>query len=940
MNISRYIILFALCLISPALPANEWVQVSGKYVTVEYEPGLETIADSLLKIADNSIPGICEMAGVTLASYQEEKARIIVTDVLDVSNGFAIENTVVIYTISSDYLTSWTGNQTWYTQVLNHELVHLVMFRKLRRTVNLFGTIGYLTVPRWLWEGLAQYFSESWNAYRGDLYLKKEIFEGTLTVNDLDALEDGHLVYAVAHAFTRYLAEQYGDSAFIKLLSYKEDGFLYDFDAAFKHTFKQSIRDEFSRFIRHMILFYGSKYAGYPENHPGKKLPAIGFQTEQIIPCLDADSTYFISTRWNRNHLYLTALLARIKNGKFQVVDVLFNDHQTRLAVSPDQKYIAYGRSHLATHNNLQSYSFDWFVYNRITGEKKQIAKQVHARQAVFATARELILVEIKPDGSVFRRINVETGDTRDIFHCAMPVGQITTLSPEDFLFEAQRSNGNRDIFRLNQDQLSDISDDSLDDRRPVVVNDSLFYFNRYLADKPVVGIYNLSGRGYTILLNDQYDYWVENYNSRTRSLLLSSLQINNQRSYFKVVSDSLFRLSQSTVLETMTSTRSGWTRKAPFRNIMTGADTVQSPMNRKKPGSSYFPLLHGFTFGFPVYSQDYNFGIFATSTWLEVLQRQIFFSFFLIYPSHLDQSLALLNHMIKFMDLNLSTLYYHGPVIFTTGTDKWFRLNRDLVAVDISKNLYLNGNSRYSLTPSFALSWDHFKPNAPGESDQHPVQYTMGRLGARLDYYLPTRLFPLIAHEKISGYAYLYRSLGSEYVFQIQDYGLEAASNLFLENLGLKIRINYLKNTEDLPPFQILGIDRYYQFDFPRDFGYTRPVRGINRDISGRELWWNSGEIIFHLMERTPYRLIFLPLDHLALHAFFDFARLKNEHIQNIYGYGFEMTFGSTFLRLGAGSAWSRLPGEPVDQTWYLKMGLSLPMVAAQYRKAMGLPY
>jgi len=940
MKKSIYIFLLTLSLNSSALPAAEWHQVSGKYSSVEYESTLESIADSLLKIADNSIPAICKMTGVPLESYQEKKARIIVTDVLDISNGFAIENTVVIYALSSDYITSWTGNQTWYTQVLNHELVHLVTFRKLHRTANIFGTLGYLTVPRWLWEGLAQYFSESWNAYRGDLYLKKAIFEGTLSLNDLYSLDDGRLLYAAAHAFTRYLAEQYGDSAFIKLLSCQENGFLYDVDAAFKNTFKQTIRVEFNRFLRHMILFYGSKYAGYPESRLGEKLPDFGFQTEQIIPCHDADSTYFISARLDQNHLYLTAVVARIKNGKFEIVDILFNDHQTQLVVSPDQNYIAYGRPHLGTRNNLETFDFDWFVYDRKTKEKKQIMKSVHARQAVFASEHELILIEIQSAASVFRRIDPEDGRTQDFFRCSMPVGEITSLSRDNFLFEAQRSNGNRDLFGLDKGQLVEISNDSLDDRRPAVVNDSLFYFNRYLADKPVVGLYDLKHQNYTILLNDQYDYWVENYNTRTGSLLLSSWQNNNRRSFFNLVSDSLYRFKHETGLISINSARSGWTRKIPVNNIMIRIDTVQSSGNRKKLGSPYFPLIHGFTFGLPVYDRDYKFGIYATSTWLEVLQRQVFFSLFLIYPSHLDQSLVVLNHLIKFKDMNISTLYYHGPVIFTTGTDTWFSLNRDLAAVDINKNFYLNGNSRYLFTPSLAFNWDHFRPTDNYGSINQPAHYAMGRLGARVEYYLPTRLSPLIAQKKLSGYAYFYQSLGSDYVFQVRDFGLEAGSNLFLENLGLKTRIHYLKNTGDSPPFQILGIDRFYQFDFPRDFGYTRPVRGIHHDISGRELWWSSSEIIFHLLERTPFRLIILPVDNLAWHTFLDYAWLRNTRVQKIFSYGFELTFGSTFLRLGTGYAWSKLPGNKMDQTIYLKMGLSLPMVTSQYRKIMGMPY
>jgi hypothetical protein len=214
-----------------------------------------------------------------------------------------------------------------------------------------------------------------------------------------------------------------------------------------------------------------------------------------------------------------------------------------------------------------------------------------------------------------------------------------------------------------------------------------------------------------------------------------------------------------------------------------------------------------------------------------------------------------------------------------------------------------------------------------------------VGRVGLRFEYHLPTRLYPLLAKKKFGGYFYLHQSFDPQYKFQIQDMGLEAATDLFLSNLGLRSRIHYMKNAGDDPPFQILGIDRFYQFDFPRDLGYTRPVRGINRDMGGKELYWTSHELILYLLERTPFVLLFLPVTDVAWQGFIDYAWLKNAFGQEIYSYGSELTFGSTTVRLGAGYAWSKLPGKRLDRTIYLKVGLALPAVSSQYRKVLGLP-
>ena len=928
-----------LLLITPFLFATEWYQVTGKYARVEYQTGLEPIADSLLKIADNSIPAICKLSGVSLQSYLEDPARIIVTAVLDISNGFAIENTVVVYALSSDYLSSWTGNQTWYTQVLNHELVHLVTFRKLRRTANLFGTVAYLTVPRWLWEGLAQYFSESWNAYRGDLFLKNALFEGKLSLNDLYSTEDGSLLYASAHAFTRYLAEQYGDSSFIKLMSYKSRSFIYDFDAAFRNTYHESLSTVFKHFLRQLILFYGDKYADYPQRRWNTKLPDCGYQTDQVIP-LAEDSTYLISSRLNQNHLYRTAVVARIKKGKFQIIEKLFNDRHTQLVLSPDQNRIAFGRYHFDARNNLLTLGFDWYIYDRHTGKKKRVVCNIHARQAVFASNEHLILVEIRPQNSILKLIDLQQDPVQvhDILTCAMPLGRIALLSNDDYLLEAQQANGNRDLFRFHNNILTAMTNDSTDDRRPVVINDSLFYFNRYIADKTVLCQYNLLKQKYDLLLNDQYDYWAEGYHAKTRSLLLSSLQINNHLDYHAINIDSLSTRDSVRSSSAAHKSYARWTRKIPSPSLLTESDSVRFPTSREKKSTQYFPLLHGLSFGFPAYDSDNKFGIYGISVWFEALQRQQLMAMFLVYPSAFDQSLIILTHQFILSNFLVSSIYYHGPVIFNTTSDTWFRLNRDLLTMDVSRNIFLKGNTRYVCTPSLAVTWEHLRPMENTISEP-PAQYVLGRIGLRLGYHLPTQLYPLIAQKSLSAYAYVHQSLSSHYTFSIMDMGLEAATDLVFPNLGWRGRIHFLKNSGDDIPFQILGIDRFYQYDFPRDFSYTRTVRGVQRDIGGKELWWTSNELTLYLFKRTPFGLLIIPVENVAVQGFIDAAWLTNIKRQEIYSYGLELTFGSTYMRLGAGYAWSKVPEYRLDRTFYLKFGVALPAVSAEYRKVIGLP-
>jgi len=129
-----------------------------------------------------------------------------------------------------------------------------------------------------------------------------------------------------------------------------------------------------------------------------------------------------------------------------------------------------------------------------------------------------------------------------------------------------------------------------------------------------------------------------------------------------------------------------------------------------------------------------------------------------------------------------------------------------------------------------------------------------------------------------------------------------------------------------NLPSLQTVGVDRFFWIDVPRDFGYTRPVRGIKEDLGGNQLLWSSSELVFFISRVTPFKLLFIPIDNLALNVFFDFARVRSNIFQEVHGYGIELTAGNMYFRWGAGYAKGKHSnGERTDQV-YFRLAVIIP--------------
>src|SRR5690606_14436827 len=106
--------------------------------------------------------------------------------------------------------------------VLAHELAHIFHFRAVTTKPRWLSVLAGNPLPRFWTEGLAQYETETWDAQRGDRWLRLAVLDDQLSYNDGRSLWNGRLLYASGNAQVRYFAEQYGDTTLARLLAHRD----------------------------------------------------------------------------------------------------------------------------------------------------------------------------------------------------------------------------------------------------------------------------------------------------------------------------------------------------------------------------------------------------------------------------------------------------------------------------------------------------------------------------------------------------------------------------------------------------------------------------------------------------------------------------------------------------------------------------------------------
>jgi hypothetical protein len=912
-----------------ALFASDWKKMHGKHVTLEFNPGYETLADSMVNIADRAIPRLAALQGVPLASFNETKTRIILTDAPDISNGYAIENAIVIFARSSMYLDLWSGPHTWYKQVLEHELGHHLTFRAIKRTANLFGQLPLATTPRWFFEGTAQYFAETWAPFRGDIYLKEAVLNGRFNYNSLNDLSNGRLLYAAGHAYIRFLADQFGDSSLVNLMAYEKDGFYYDFDAAFKNVYGKKPKDLFPYFARHLIIYYGSKAATYPVLDFKKTLPAFGYRDLQIIPIKDADSTYLVSTIEESNHLYKSTYIVQIKEGVESVLKNVTDNFSTKLFISPDNNFIAFGRYNMSAKFNQTGIDYEWFVYDRKSGMLKKVVDNIRAFNAAFTDENDLVLAETRADKTIIKKFpnpflsKKNIISDKELYSTDRPIGQMIGMEKGSILFEAQAKNAQRDLYILKDGIAAKLTDDVADNRNPIVLNKDYIAFNQMIDNNPAIAILNRKTEKISVKINQQFPLWLHSFNARKNEIITMHKDAGSNTVFAAIKVDSLLKMSILPQRWEDNKKYSSWTKKVATPDSIEGEGAAIA--KQKNVENYLFPqgdLINLQTIPYPIYDEKKGVGLFISTVWMEALQRQIIAANGLLYFDNWQNSFLTLLHSIKFFDVDFTTLIYHGPGILTRLDGDYTPLVHNYGLFNVGLARFWDGNPRLPFQFNFGYSTDKFS-KAPGDINlsHHGPSIAFGS-----GYNLPTKLQGIFPKRQLYAEVKYYKSMDKLWDFSLLQANIKAGTNLFLEDLGVVSRFNFTKAEGAVSPSALTGVDQDYVYNIPRDYRNTKTVRGVDRNIFGDQLLWSSTEISYVIAPKTSMKILILPVDEVAVSAFFDGARIEDSNLSlstEVYSYGGEFSFGYGVLRFATGYAQGYVDSQKLKGRFYGRINL-----------------
>ncbi|MDZ4698447.1 MAG: hypothetical protein SH809_01970 [Rhodothermales bacterium] len=398
-------------------PELKWQVAETAHFLIMYPRHLAGIEAEAAPIAEATYAALSSNLGVTF----DQKIRIYLSDEDEILNGFAVRignGYTNIWVHVNDVATTWSGQTKWLRTVLSHELAHLFHYRAVK------GSLGFADIffgdplPGFWTEGLAQYQTERWDAYRGDQWLRTAVLDDRLSYEDGRSLYNGRLLYASGNAQLRFFAEQYGDSALADMLAHRKKAFfgritVHDFYTAFEETTDKTYREFFDDWRRHMNVYYNT-LAGQMEN-----IDSLG------VDPLALPGQYLYDVRYSPDTTRVAVLSVLSVRRPVRRLYVIDTKKKTRtiaaegsidgpVSWSPDGQTIAFARTVRGARGSLLS---DLFT---VRADGKKLRRLTNSRRASSPA--------FSPDGRQLAFIGSDAG-TANIFLLDLASGREQQLT-------------------------------------------------------------------------------------------------------------------------------------------------------------------------------------------------------------------------------------------------------------------------------------------------------------------------------------------------------------------------------------------------------------------------------------------------------------------------------------------------------------------------------
>ncbi len=235
----------------------QWEILSGDHVDLYYYPEERDLALVALDYAEESFEFLEQKFSyspkdriplVVYASHQAFEQTNIVP--------FFIPEGVAGFTefLKGRVALPFNGSYADFRRVIRHELVHVFQARKGAHLKRLHPGGDAWNSPFWFTEGLAEYWSGSWDA-EGDLVVRDLLLNGRVpSVSKLDQFAGSFAAYKLGQNLFEFLGQEFGEERVVELL---ESEWKYrNFSTAFRKVYGITLGELSDRWHRHLMQRY------------------------------------------------------------------------------------------------------------------------------------------------------------------------------------------------------------------------------------------------------------------------------------------------------------------------------------------------------------------------------------------------------------------------------------------------------------------------------------------------------------------------------------------------------------------------------------------------------------------------------------------------------------------------------------------------------------
>jgi hypothetical protein len=523
----------------------DWQTKKTSHFNIHYHNGIEDIAIKGATIAEQVIPILMTQMGMDTLPILD----IIFTNEDEVMNGYAMFTNQTFIWVDQNDASIWLENQKWLYQVLSHELQHLVFMNAVRTwmpepwSMSLFGQI-----PSWFVEGLAEYYTEKWRPHRADINHKYHVL-----TNSMDKMDPHHDGYSKV----LYLAEKFSDDTIVKIVQYRNDYKLYDFEEAFKKATGVSI-DKFEEDWRRTMNTYYYGYRSQKEaieelgntlTLPVKKVSTFLISSDSskiaIVGRDDLgqyDNSLILATRKKKNEkkkwfsvdfnsLFFSGKKDTIKKWKkpqFDKKEIDYGRFHAHLSWSNDNNKIAYSKYRRGNHGSM---IWDIKTFDIITKKSKWITNSMRATYPTWVNNdTEIIFIAHYNSTAQFYKLDIKTNEITQMTNYEGDVSIFTpSLSPDQnsITFAMAPENGNSDLYLLNLKTLfvERLTEHPAVDYLPIwEPSGKRIAYTSHRSSTPNIHLIDVKGKETTQITDVGDAVWTHQWTPNDSTLLLKTL--------------------------------------------------------------------------------------------------------------------------------------------------------------------------------------------------------------------------------------------------------------------------------------------------------------------------------------------------------------------------------------------------------------------------------